>query len=372
MNDQRANEAMDKIRDEMAKTANEAVQEIGEAMTRLLLASPEMSDKIMAEDTRGADEIAQSINRIKAEVQEAVLDGAIRIGRELHAAKSKVPYGEWGAWLQTNVDYSTRMAQNLMRIADEYGRRRSEAMQGLSITQAVALLGLTAEQREAFVDEHDMESITTDQLQAEVRELRERARGDQQTIAQLMAEKDELMEEVASASCAKDDERVNQLTQLLRAAEERAKAAEAAAEAGRAAGAAGKAAGERAQREAAAAKQEAAELRTKLRAAQKDLEAVTAQKERTEEQLIEERTKAPQVVEKIPQEVEQEMARLRAAAGRSEDVQWMRVMFAQVGSMCDQMRARVDEMVGRDPETSQKLREVAAQLLQKQAEVFRA
>lgn len=45
-------------------------------------------------EERNADQIANAINQIKAEVQEAVLAGAIRIGRELQAAKSKVPYGE--------------------------------------------------------------------------------------------------------------------------------------------------------------------------------------------------------------------------------------------------------------------------------------
>lgn len=43
------NKAMDKIRDEMAQASHEAITEIGEAMTRLLLASPELSDKILAE-----------------------------------------------------------------------------------------------------------------------------------------------------------------------------------------------------------------------------------------------------------------------------------------------------------------------------------
>lgn len=43
------NKAMDKIRDEMTQTNHDAVTEIGEAMTRLLLASPELSDKILAE-----------------------------------------------------------------------------------------------------------------------------------------------------------------------------------------------------------------------------------------------------------------------------------------------------------------------------------
>lgn len=323
-------------------------------------------ERTFAEDNRGADEIAQSINRIKAEVQEAVIDGWIRIGRELHAAKSRVPYGEWGSWLKTHVNYSERAAQDLMRIADVYGRSASDAMRSLSKTQAIALLGLSDEQREEFVSTHDMDGLTTDQLKAQVKELRERAKGDQQTIAQLMAEKDELMEEVASASCAKDDDRVDQLTQLLRAAEERAKAAEAAAEAAKAAGAAGKAAGESAQREAAAAKQEAAELRTKLKAAHKDLETVTAQKERTEEQLIEERTKAPQVVEKIPPEVEQELARLRADAGRSEGVQRVRMLVEQLGNVCQQLRAQIGMVMASDPETGEKMRAAAVQVLTKQ------
>lgn len=52
-------------------------------------------ERMLAMDERTAEEIAGSINRIKAEVREAVLDGSIRIGRELQAAKSKVPYGEW-------------------------------------------------------------------------------------------------------------------------------------------------------------------------------------------------------------------------------------------------------------------------------------
>lgn len=42
-------EAMDKIRDELAGNSNPGVQMIGEAMTALLMAAPELSDKILQE-----------------------------------------------------------------------------------------------------------------------------------------------------------------------------------------------------------------------------------------------------------------------------------------------------------------------------------
>lgn len=327
----------------------------------------------VAQDTRGADEIAQSINRIKAEVQEAVIDGAIRIGRELQAAKSKVPYGEWGSWLKTHVDYSERAAQDLMRIADEYGRSVSEAMRSLSKTQAIALLGLSAEQREEFVATHDMDGLTTDQLKAQVKELQKRLAGEQQTIETLMAERDALREESAFAPNAPDDSRVAELEEQLRAAEERAAEAEAkAAETEKSveyrlelnANATKEAV--KAKEEAAKARQEKAQLETKLQAYKQRAEVAEKQKERTEEQLLEERAKGPRVEYQTPPEVEQELARLRADAGRSEGVQRVRMLVEQLGNVCQQLKAQIGMVMASDPETGEKLRAAAVQVLTKQ------
>ena len=60
-----ANKAMDKIRDEMAKTKNDAVLEIGEAMTELLLIAPELSEQILAEGKTcaGAYKVVESYAR---------------------------------------------------------------------------------------------------------------------------------------------------------------------------------------------------------------------------------------------------------------------------------------------------------------------
>lgn len=117
---------------------------------------------------RTIDTIAAEINGIKEQVRATVVSGAIEIGRRLKEAKSLVPYGEWGAWLERSVDYSERTAQNMMRIADEYGKTDPQALADLSVTQAVLLLGVPAEERGAFLAENDVPSMSTRELQAQI------------------------------------------------------------------------------------------------------------------------------------------------------------------------------------------------------------
>ena len=78
-----------------------------------------------------------------------------------------IEHGRWGNWLKETVNYSQSTANNLMRVFDEYGSNQislfgevnSQALGNLSYTQAVALLGIAPEEREAFVEEHDIENI---------------------------------------------------------------------------------------------------------------------------------------------------------------------------------------------------------------------
>ena len=139
-----------------------------------------------AAGVRTIDTIAAEINGIKEQVRATVVSGAIEIGRRLKEAKSLVPYGEWGAWLERSVDYSERTAQNMMRIADEYGKTDPQALADLSVTQAVLLLGVPAEERGAFLAENDVPSMSTRELQAQIEALREEKKKMQLTIDELM------------------------------------------------------------------------------------------------------------------------------------------------------------------------------------------
>lgn len=67
------------------------------------------------QDIRTAANIAIEINTIKKQTQKVMLSASIEIGRRLSEAKSLVPHGSWGDWLERNVHYSERTAQNLIR-----------------------------------------------------------------------------------------------------------------------------------------------------------------------------------------------------------------------------------------------------------------
>lgn len=144
-----------------------------------------MTDIINVESTaigvRTADTIATEINTIKRQTQKIMLASSIEIGKRLTEAKDMIDHGAWGKWLQDNVNYSERTAQNLMRVYDQYGDKfgmtemdslfasgAPNVFEELSYTQALALLSLpTDAEREEFVKENDVASMSTRELQAE-------------------------------------------------------------------------------------------------------------------------------------------------------------------------------------------------------------
>lgn len=150
-----------------------------------------MTDIINVESTaigvRTADAIATEINTIKRQTQKIMLASSIEIGKRLTEAKDMIDHGAWGKWLQDNVNYSERTAQNLMRVYDQYGDKfgmtemdslfasgAPNVFEELSYTQALALLSLpTDAEREEFVKENDVASMSTRELQEAIKARKE-------------------------------------------------------------------------------------------------------------------------------------------------------------------------------------------------------
>lgn len=150
-----------------------------------------MTDIINVESTaigvRTADTIATEINTIKRQTQKIMLASSIEIGKRLTEAKDMIDHGAWGKWLQDNVNYSERTAQNLMRVYDQYGDKfgmtemdslftsgAPNVFEELSYTQALALLSLpTDAEREEFVKENDVASMSTRELQDAIKARKE-------------------------------------------------------------------------------------------------------------------------------------------------------------------------------------------------------
>lgn len=168
-----------------------------------------LNDKNLSMD-RTPQLIAIEINSIKEQTRKIMLFNSIEIGKRLAEAKIMLGHGEWGDWLKESVDYSQRTASNLMGIFEQYGtsqlnmfcenNAKSQALANLSYTQAVLMMGIPQDEREAFIEEHDVENLSTRELQQAIKdrdhalkqtqELQEALKGATNHISEIVEDRD--------------------------------------------------------------------------------------------------------------------------------------------------------------------------------------
>ena len=140
-----------------------------------------MNENVMAMTESRTDAIASEINAIKKTTEKTVrgvmLRAVVDIGRLLTEAKGMVPHGEWGAWLEKNVDYSQTTAGDMMRLYAEYGDTQvpldggpsdDELFGAIAPSKALALLALPREERREYVQTHDVDDVSVRQLREEL------------------------------------------------------------------------------------------------------------------------------------------------------------------------------------------------------------
>ena len=155
---------MRKERNEKQTAANEmaSVQETSTTATQY----------VEQKDAEREQTLVSEINLITEQTKQALLTGTIEIGKRLTEAKCLVRHGEWGNWLAERVNYSQRSANNFMKIYKEYGATglvaKSQSIANLSVTQAVAMFDLPAEERERFTEQNEADKMSIRQLKAEV------------------------------------------------------------------------------------------------------------------------------------------------------------------------------------------------------------
>ncbi len=129
--------------------------------------------------SRDIETVTTEIRSLVQQAQQLALVYAIEIGRRLYEAKSLLPHGEWGGWLKENVPFSQSTANNLMKIFDEYGadqisifgaEANSQTLGNLPYTKALKLLAIPADEREEFVENNDVESLSSRELEQLIKE----------------------------------------------------------------------------------------------------------------------------------------------------------------------------------------------------------
>jgi DNA repair exonuclease SbcCD ATPase subunit len=239
--------------------------------------------------------IAAEINSIKEQTQKILLVNSIEIGRRLVEAKSLVSHGEWGKWLEESVDYSKSTANNLMNIFEQYGadqlslfgsEAKSQALGKLSYTQAVALLGVPQEERETFIEENDIENMSTRELQQVIKEKLEIEK--KLKDSERLAEKEKKAKEKLAKELEKLDEQSKENGKLVTALKQDLEAAQAAGN-----------------------NEEFERVQKSLQTTEKELTNSQKRIKELEKQLKEKPIEVPAVVEKIPKEIEAELEELR-------------------------------------------------------------
>jgi predicted nucleic acid-binding Zn-ribbon protein len=331
---------------------------------------------------RTPEVIAIEINSIKDQTKRILLASSIEIGRRLVEAKELVSHGEWEDWLEKSVDYSKSTAKNLMRIFQEYGSEqislfgdvKSQALGDLSYTQAVALLGIPADEREQFVKENDIDNMSTRELQQAIKE-REQALKDKEeaekaaeaiskTLDNISKENEKLKKETvkekearlkaereASELSRKIQEYKNQRESYLQQIDDfKAKLKEA---------------------EGQGDAEEVDKLNIMINALQDEFNKVRAEKEELEKQLKENPIETAEViVEKVPEEIVKELQELRAKinqpAGNDKAVVKFSLQFDGLVKGFKELLGTLEEI--QDIETKEKYKTAVRGLLGKMSE----
>lgn len=132
----------------------------------------------------------------------ALIENYIEVGRRLEEVKAQLPHGEWGPWLESR-GYAQAKAVKLMRVFRAYGKEqlslfgseaKSQAFTNLGFHKLVQLLAIEDEgERERFVAEHDVEGMSTRELD---RVLKEREKAQEEAEA-ARAEANRLQEQLS-------------------------------------------------------------------------------------------------------------------------------------------------------------------------------
>ncbi len=113
---------------------------------------------------RTIETVTGEILDLKREAGEAILD----IGARLIEAKGMLSHGEWLPWLNERVELSERTAQKFMKLAREWSNPNTLADLGAS--KALMLLAVPAEERDSFVEEHNVIDMSARQLEQAIKD----------------------------------------------------------------------------------------------------------------------------------------------------------------------------------------------------------
>ena len=129
-----------------------------------------------------------SLNQIVSEIKFFENQAVVsywEIGKRLAQAKEQVGHGNWENWIDENLGYTSRTANSLIRVYKEIPNQKS--ISDLTYTKVIKILSLPEDTRKEFVETHDVENMTTRELQSEIKEYKESLKAKEEEIDEINA-----------------------------------------------------------------------------------------------------------------------------------------------------------------------------------------
>ncbi|MCR5370359.1 MAG: DUF3102 domain-containing protein [Clostridium sp.] len=288
----------------------------------------------------------------------SMLTNIIEIGRRLTEAKEMLPHGEFINWCTENFGYSRSQTNNFMRLYDAYGSEQKslfgaelnvQTFGHLNYSKALALLALPSpEEREEFVETHDVDNMTTRELQQAIKEKEEaeaRAKQAEKATEEIRNEREALS---LALKHAKDQVRELENRPVEVAVEKDEEAIAAAAKEAR----------EQAEAEAA---KKISGMETKLQKAEQDLEKAKKEAEQSGAAAKENIDTMMKEKEFLQKKLEDAQKQLKTSAN---DVNAFGIYYTRLQEDFSYMIAEYRKVMDRDPETGSKLQTAMRELLE--------
>lgn len=176
--------------------------------------------------------ITAQILTIKQTVGNILAMSYIKIGELLTQVKDMIPHSEWGYYLENEVAFSQRSANNYMKLYAEYSQNpNSQALANMPYAKAIQLLTLPEGEREEFILSHNVEEMSSRELGQAIKEKNAalKAQKDAETKTAEMAQVLDNVQQELEASRGQSDARQKELVKLtaaLKVAEDNAAAAQ--------------------------------------------------------------------------------------------------------------------------------------------------
>lgn len=294
----------------------------------------------------------------------SMLANIIEIGRRLTEAKEMLPHGQFMSWCTENFGYSKSQTNNFMRLFEAYGSEQNslfgaelnrQTFGTLNYSKALALLALPSpEERETFIEENDVENMTTRELQAAIRakqeaeERMEAMKRDQEGSEKALAEARERIQELAKLNDELEHRPVEVAVERdEKAIEEAVAAVKAEAE-------------KQNERAQAGLQKQLADAEKKLAAAEKERDKLKQSADSAGSEAQKKAEDANREVERIRAELEEARKQLKAS---DSDVVAFGIWFNNIQSEWNSMMKELRNVEAKDAEKGAKLRAAVQQLM---------